>query len=421
MNHRLKKWGAPLLSFAIGQPAVQLVNLLTGFLLLRWLSIEHYAQFGVAFAFQSTLGMLADLGFSSSILALAGERARDPEVVGRYVRSARHFRFWLAVCLGCVFALAFPLITREQPWSFFTKSALLASILVAVAVQAWALYQAPLLAHREISAVYRPQIVGGALRLGLSGLLHVLHGLSGVAASWIGTLALGISSWWTRRLGRPLLCEPETSDPQANREMLRYLAPLIPGVVFTAFQSQISVVIITIFGSTQNVAEVAALGRLGQLFGILAAFNGVIVGPYVAAMTKQQCRSRYFMILGTAALIAVLVSVLAFLFPSPLLWILGPRYQNLSDEVGWVVLTACIGYVGGVMWTMHAARKWVFWWSTFLYITLVISAQVIGALFLDLGSTRGVILLSVFSAGAGVLVHAATCCWGFWNDGRGDR
>jgi O-antigen/teichoic acid export membrane protein len=421
VNHRLKKWGAPLLSFAIGQPAVQLVNLVTGFFLLRWMSVENYAQFGVAFAFQSTVGMLADLGFSSSILALAGERARNPEVVGRYIRSARHFRCWLAVGVGCVFALAFPLIIREQQWSVFTKGAILASILVAVAAQSWTIYQAPLLAHREISAVYRPQIFGGALRLGLSGLLHVLHGLSGVAASWIGTLALGISSWWTRRLGRPLICEPEKSDPQVNREMLRYLAPLIPGVIFTAFQSQISVAIITVFGSTQNIAEVAALARLGQLFGILAAFNGIIIGPYVATMKKQQFRSRYFMILGIAAFIAVLVSVLAFLFPSPLLWILGPLYQNLGAEVGWVVLTACIGYVGGVMWTMHAARKWIFWWSTMFYILLVISAQVSGALFLDLGSTRGVILLGVFSAGAGVLVHMATCCWGFWIDRQDHR
>lgn len=370
------------------------------------MSVEHYAQFGVAFAFQSTVGMLADLGFSSSILALAGERARDPKVVGRYVRSARHFRFWLAIGVGCVFALAFPLITREQPWSAVTKSAILASILVAVAVQAWAMYQAPLLAHREISAVYRPQIFGGALRMGLSGLLHVLNGLSGVVASWVGTLALGISSWWTRRLGRPLICEPERSDPQANREMLRYLAPLMPGVVFTAFQSQISLAIITILGSTQNVAEVAALGRLGQLFGILAAFNGVIVGPHLAALPAAKLRSTYLCILGAGTAVAAALSLGAFLLPEPLLWLLGPNYRDLRSAVGWVVLTACVSYIAGMLWTMHAARRWLYGWYTGLYIALVIGAQIGLAMAFNLGTTMGVVLFGLGTAVAGLAAHA---------------
>src|SRR5476649_163129 len=52
---RFKKWKRPLLAFVLGQPAVQLLNLLTGFLLLRWLGQGELAMFGVAFAFQTTV------------------------------------------------------------------------------------------------------------------------------------------------------------------------------------------------------------------------------------------------------------------------------------------------------------------------------------------------------------------------------
>jgi hypothetical protein len=48
--------------------------------------------------------------------------------------------------------------------------------------------------------------------------------------------------------------------------MLHYLSPIIPGIIFTAVQGQISVLLITLFGQTKSIAEVAALGRLGQLF-----------------------------------------------------------------------------------------------------------------------------------------------------------
>jgi len=412
--HRLKNWTAPFLGFAVGQPAVQLINLVTGFLLLRWMSIEHYAQFGVAFAFQSAVGMLADLGFSSSVLALAGERARDPEVLGRYIRSARHFRFWLAAGVGSIFALSFPLITSKQPWDAAIKLAILASILVAVAVQAWAIYQAPLLAHRKVSQAYRPQILGGCMRLGFCSVLHVLHGLSGVAAAWIGALALGISGWWTKRIAKDLVAEPMKSDHRTNREMLLYISPLVPGVVFTAFQSQVQIFIITIYGSTQNVAEVAALGRLGQLFGILNAFNSMIVGPYIAALPMVNLARRYALILANAVVLASVLVAGAFILPEPLLWLLGPSYSNLGQQVGWVVLASSLSYIGGVMWTMQAARRWIFWWGTGIYIGLVVVAQIAGAIYLDLSSTSGIVLFGVVTSGAIVVVRIAIGIYGLF-------
>jgi O-antigen/teichoic acid export membrane protein len=67
--------------------------------------VEQYAQFGVAFAFQSTVAMLADLGFTSSIIALAGERAKDPEIMGLYIRSAKHYRRILVITVGLGFRI----------------------------------------------------------------------------------------------------------------------------------------------------------------------------------------------------------------------------------------------------------------------------------------------------------------------------
>lgn len=393
-----RRWKGPLLGFAVGQPALQIVNLLTGLLLLRWMSVEHYAQFGVAFAFQSTVAMLADLGFSSSILALAGDRAKDPEILGKYVRSARHFRFILVCVVGLVFALCFPWLTAKHDWGAAAKVSILASILCAVSVQGWSMYQAPLLGYRLIARLYQPQIAAGGLRLALSGLLHVSQSLTGVAASWLGTLALGISGWWIKRRASDLVKEPTKSDPAANREMLRYLAPLMPGVIFTALQTQISMGIITVLGTTQNIAEVAALGRLGQVFGILSAFNGVIIGPYFASLPINTLVIRYLQVFSLAVILAAIISVFAFLSPTPFLWLLGQKYVNLKEAVGWVILSSCISYVGGVMWSIHAARKWVYWWATILYISLVVCAQILGAMLLDLKTTIGVMHFGVISA-----------------------
>ena len=397
----------------VGQPTLQIVNLITGLLLLRWMSIEHYAQFGVAFAFQSTVCMLADVGLSSSILALAGARAKDPEVIGKYVRSARHFRMIVVCIVGVVFAILFPWITAAQPWSAVTKLSILASILCAVVVQGWAMYQAPLLGHRLIARVYQPQIAAGTLRLGLSVLLHATNTLTGVAASWLGTFALGISGWWIKRHAVALVKEPEKSDPAANKEMLRYLAPFILGVAFTAFQSQITIAIITIFGTSQSIAEVAALGRLGQIFGILQAFNGVIIAPYVASLAFPLFRRRYFQILVLTILVATLISALAFRFPGLLLWLLGPNYQGLGKCIGWTVCGSCICYVGGVMWTMHSAKKWVFWRANALYIVATILTQIVALQFVEINTTGGIVFFGLWTAIAGMASHTSAAVLGF--------
>ncbi len=75
-----------------GQSILQALNFITGFLLVRWLSIESYAQFGVVFGFQSTLAMLIDLGFGGCIVSLVGNRGDRPEIIGGYISAAHWFR-----------------------------------------------------------------------------------------------------------------------------------------------------------------------------------------------------------------------------------------------------------------------------------------------------------------------------------------
>jgi O-antigen/teichoic acid export membrane protein len=116
-----------LLSFLAGQGSVQVLSLLSGFFLLRWLSVEAYAQYSVAFGFQSTLSMLIDLGFSGSIIALVGDRGSDKAVIGNYIRSAKRFRNRLFAILIPGAAIAFPLVTFKQHWDWTTQLLLFVS------------------------------------------------------------------------------------------------------------------------------------------------------------------------------------------------------------------------------------------------------------------------------------------------------
>ncbi len=407
-----------MLSFAVGQPAVQLLNVLTGFFLLRWLSREEFAMFGVAFAFQSTVNQLTDLGFTGSIVALAGERGTDPAWLGRYLRSARHFRGRLMVVTLGVAAVAFPLLAWRQEWGAGVKLLLFGAVAAAVVFQGGIMYGSPLLANRRLRDYYSPQIIGAAVRLFLCAALHFMGLLSAWGVAWLGALVVGWTGWSYRRAAQDCAQEPAKPDPEANHEMRRYLAPLMPAVVFNAVQGQLAVLIIAWLGSTEKIAEVSALGRIGQLFLLVHAFNGIMIGPYVARLPMQLLSRRYTQILFGAVLLAVLIGASGFLFSRQLLWLLGSKYSGLEREAGWVVLSACVNYVAGVMWTMNSARRWVFWWGTAAEIIALVLVQAGCALTMDLSQTMPVIWFGLFTVLTCFGIHAATAIYGFKYGGR---
>lgn len=146
----------------------------------------------------------------------------------------------------------------------------------------------------------------------------------------------------------------------------------------------------------------------------------MIVEPYIAKVDRPHLAKRYLQILGLAGTISVILCLIAFLFPKPLLWLLGPKYQSLQAEVGWTVAGSCLSYVGGVMWIMHAARKWVYWWYTVLYIMLLLTAQTISVAVMDLSTTLNVIYFSVITESVVIVVHIVAGIYGFINGPRVD-
>ncbi len=403
-----------IVMFIAGQGSVQILNIISGFLLLRWLSIEAYAQQSIAFGFQSTLGILIDLGFSGSIIALVGDRVSDKEVVGNYIRSAKHFRYRLFAILIPVAVIAFPLVMFKHHWDLITQLLLFISIISSLFFQGWvSYYSAPLLMNQRIKEFYQPQILSGFSRILLCFSLYLMSGLSAWTTAWVNSTVIAINGLLYFRASKPLVAEPKYSDSKIQQEMLSYLTPLIPGTIFAALQGQISLLLITLFGQTKSIAEVAALGRLGQLFLILSAFNSVIIMPYIAKVEHQHLLRRYLQILGTVSAISIALCTLAFAFPQPLLWILGSKYQSLRLETSWIVAVSCINYVSGVMWIMHSARKWIYWWLTILYIMSLLLTQIICIVSIRMDTTLNVIYFSFFTALSTLIVHFINGIYGF--------
>lgn len=409
---RWQRWFRRLAHFFVGQTLIQMLGVLTGFIMIRWMSVTDYAQYTLANGFQASVAILVELNLGASIIALVGARGQDKAVVGGYIRSVRHYRDRFFLFAVPIVLVAFPILTAKQGWPLIVTINLMLAVLVSLYFQSWsAYYSSALLIRQELGAYYRSPTILGTVKLLVSGLLCLLSMLTSGVAAWLNSITTVIQGIVYRRQSAPYVSEPATSDPAQNREVLQYIRPMIPNAFFLAFQGQINVFLISIFGHSQNLAEVGALGRLAQIFMLLNAFCSVIVEPVAARTPRNQLPKRYLLAVGGAvALGAALVGGSA-LFPGALLWVLGEKYAHLTAEVTISVASSSIVFVTAVMWAMHSARKWIFPIGIWANIILVIALQVLGATCFELHTTRQILSLALITSAATLVVAT---CWGLY-------
>lgn len=414
---RLRAWVETLSHFAIGQVASQIIQFAGGFLLLRWLSYESYAQFGLAMGFQQVLGQLVDLGCTGSILALVGDRVRDPVVVGNYVHAAWALRMRLMLIFGPLSALAFVWFAHVHEWAVWPSTAIFLSIIAGLYYQGMgAVYGPVLLMHGAMRQAFTPAIVLNSGRLFLAWLLHLVSALNAAALCWLNVAVSLLTGRAYAASARPHLVIPERADPVITREFWRYLAPLLPGLIFYAVQGQVQVFLISAFGKSQQLAEVAALGRLGQLFLFLGAFNGSILIPYIARVPAKIAGSRYVLVVLVALVIAAGMSITAFLIPAPFLWLLGPKYQNLGPALGLSVAASSLAYFNATLYSLNNARRWVYHSTGIVNICGILAIQAFLIYWMPLDTTRNIMILGVATGAFPIIPFLITAVIGHRRD-----
>ena len=410
---------SPLLArFFSGQVVIQFLNLLNGFLLLRWLSIENVAIFSMLFGIQTLMNSMSDLGFSGSIIALTGNRYSHKKILGGYISSAKQLRriFFLIIIL--IMAGLAPFLLKNN---FENNTFAWLGFIPVVASVYWqadcSIYASPLIIHKQLKAYYKPQILTSVLRILINYILYLTNVISALSVLIINALVILYMGKQNKKNASNYF-EENIKTKETKREMLRYLAPIMPSNIFNSFFGQIQIFIIAYFGSITNIAEVGALGRLSQLFLLLSAFNMMIVEPAIAKTDHNSLFKKYIFIAIAALFISFFITWSAYSFPDIYLWVLGNKYSHLDKQLVWLIAAAGVNFLSTTIWTMSSARKWVFWWGTAFYITTVILCQLCGILTFNLATTTGVLQLSLLTAIGILIVQLSITIVGFQKEKR---
>lgn len=387
------------LSFFKGQLLLQVLNLATGFFLLRWLPIGEQAIFGVALSFQTLILSVSDLGFTGSIIALVGTQWNDKAVVGSYVAAAgklRGYFFGASLVLSC---FVIPLIAQKQHWGAVQVVEIFTPLLLGVYWQAnCSVYDSVLVMHKRLSELFRPQLVMAGLKLAVSFLLYRLGHISAFFVISINALAFLSNGLSYKKIARQYI---STDHLAGNRkqieEIFKYVRPLLPSILFNAVNGQVQILLISLFGKTAGIAEVSALGKLSQFFLFFNSFNSLVVSPFIAKTEKKSLARNYFTVFVGALLLGTFILSFTYMFPGFLKSFLGTKYTYLSnDYIFLLVLSSTVSYWSLTLWTMSSALKWVYWWASISYVAVVVVIEVLSILLLDIATTVGVLRMGLF-------------------------
>jgi O-antigen/teichoic acid export membrane protein len=385
-----------LTRFSALQVLIQGVTALSGFLIVRILDKSQYAAYTIAASLQVLLTVLSDSGVGWGLNAIGGRIWNDSSRLRGLVATALRLRVSLAaIAIPVMVFSAFYLLRKNAvPWP--TTLALTAGVIATI----WGtflttIYSTPLRLYSRYGTVQKFALVGACFRLLLIGSLAFAF-LNAVSAIFVTAITLTAQGLLIRKSASNMLVGETHQDESDRDALVGLIKKQFLMTIFIAYQGQISIWIISIFGSAEKVAEVGALTRLAIIFSLMTTVLEGLVAPTLARCQSLGRLVRLFTFtLFCYLLAATLLLACSFAFPTQLLWILGGKYASLTREVPLLVTSSMVAGLTDVIHTLTLSRGWIWHMWTIPFATLLV--QISCLQFMRLNSVAGVLVFSIFS------------------------
>jgi len=417
---RLRRWTKILSAYFTTQTLTQLLGIASGLLFVNFMPVREFALYTLAFSVITFFNFASDLGSTTSLVYFFRHAQGEREEVGRYVAAVTSLRR-LAFLLGAgAVLLAFPRIAAAKGFGLRESLLATAGILLCVWFQVSASVRVLALRLADRYGLsYRAELTGGGVRLLLALALVAL----GLLRAWLGVLVSSCGAAATAIIAKPAGTArpgPEARTPADlrpyRRQVLRYLLPSLPSALYFSVQGPLTVWLAATFGSTRNLAEVGALGRLGLVVGIFSSLTGVVFLPRLARIHDERVyRVRYLQFGALLLAVAAGIVLASMVFPGLLLALVGRQYAGLRHELVLVVGAAGLSLLGGYAVSVNLARSWNRWEG--LAVAVLIAVQAVLVARLSLATTSGVLTFNLLTAATGLLLQLAIALGGFTRPG----
>lgn len=378
------------------QIIVQAVGFASGILIIRLLPVEEYAFYTLANTMLGTMAVLTDGGISIGVMSAGGKVWEDKQKLGTVLATGLDLRrkFAIGSLIVSIPILFYLLLHNGASW-LMTVLISLAMIPAFYAALSDSLLEIIPKLKQTILPLQQNQVEVGLGRLLLTGLF-----IFAFPFGYIAILAAGIPRIWgnirLRKIVYKLAAIDQVPDIEVKKEILDLVKRILPTSIYYCVSGQITIWLISIFGNTTSLAQLGALGRLSVMLSVFGAIITTLIVPRFAklALDKKLLLERFIQILFMLIVLLSIVVLIVYLFPTPILWILGKGYSDLNDELLLSIIGSCIGLITGIVFSLYSSRGWAM--SPILMIAINLASITFLASVLDLSNLSGALYFNIW-------------------------
>lgn len=399
------EWIRVLSITGAAQVVVQGIGFTCGIIVIQLLPTKEYALYTLANTMLGTLLVLTDGGVSTGVMAQGGKVWQDREKLGAVISTGLDLRKKIAfVSLSIAIpALMYVFSLHQIGWkmTFITIASLVPSFMAALYGN---FIQIPLKLHQDVSSLQKNQVF-----LNIGRLLALLSTLVVFPWAFVAMLAAGLPQVWSnlklQKISSAYYDIHQKPNKDIRKNIMSLVKRILPGSIYYCVSGQISIWLISLFGSTTAIAEIGALGRLATLLSVINVLFGTLAAPRFARMpdVASLLFKRFLQTQSGLFIICLFTIGLAWLFPNEVLWILGKEYANLQAELVLNIVGSCLVLIAGVVFTLYTSRGWAI--NPLIYLPVNIITIVMSALFLDVSTVQGILQLNIVVAAVQVFMN----------------
>ncbi len=387
------------------QIIIQIIGFVCGILVIRTLSTDEYALYTVANTMLGTLVVLSDGGIGSGAMAQSSLVWKNKDKLGEVVVTGLNLRKKMVVFTSAILIpFVFYLLTKNgATWG---EAILLILVLIPclMAQLSGSLLTIPAYIHQDIKALQKIQLLVSILRLSLLTLLIFLFPFA-----FLAILPSGITQMYGNiKLRKKISVYTDlkrNSSLEVQKKLIKFVKKTLPEAIYYCLSGQLTIWILAIFGSTDSVADIGALGRIAMLLVIIQSIYSTLIVPRFARLENSYnlIVKRFFSIQVFILVLLATVIIFVYFFATEILWILGPYYYGLEKEILLVMIGSCLNVFSGLTYLTCLTKEWVI--NPLIFITISIITIVIGVLLLDVSTLYGILVFNILIAAVQVIMN----------------
>jgi hypothetical protein len=211
------------------------------------------------------------------------------------------------------------------------------------------------------------------------------------------TCAIIFETAYIARVVRPQVAWNAPVNPEYLPVVYAKVRQTMPLTIYYCIQSQISIWLISVFGSTHQVADIGSSVRLSVLYStLMGSYATVMVPRFARNNGRRQLFLQAFQIVGSASAMLAAVVVLTWIFPQPFIFLLGAKYANMTGLIWLVVLSQGVYSLAGMVYGLSMSKGWIP--PAYYTIPVEIATQIILLVTLDLSKTQNVLIFTTFGS-----------------------